>query len=56
MTTYQIFVNGKNQGAIKTDNAKSFVEENYPKAKSEINEEESHIYLSISLLDAMKIR
>ncbi|UKS27190.1 hypothetical protein LOZ80_38020 [Paenibacillus sp. HWE-109] len=55
MATYQIFVNGKNQGTIETDNAESFVKENYPKATAKINEEEAHIYLSISILDAMNI-
>lgn len=55
MKKYKVFVNGKRQGAIKTDNAAAFIEKNYPGVKSHVDEVGSEIYLTVGIMDAMKI-
>ncbi|WP_179135826.1 hypothetical protein [Paenibacillus sp. 32352] len=55
MRTYQIFVNGKPQGTVKTEDASAFVSENYPGVKSKIEEESAEIYLNVGIMDAMRI-
>lgn len=55
MKTYKVIIRGREQGTIKTEDIKKFVEENYPGARYEVDEENATLHLSVSLLDAMRI-
>jgi len=54
MTKYNLFVNGKKQGTVTTNDPKGFIESSYPGVNYKVNEDEKDIHLSIGILDAMK--
>lgn len=53
MKTYQIFVNGKNQGQVKTTDVEGFLNLTYPGVEASVNEEEKEIHFDISIMDAI---
>ncbi|MDX8366794.1 hypothetical protein [Cytobacillus sp. IB215665] len=54
MKSYSIYINGVNEGSVKTDNINQFIEENYEDVSYKINHEENEVYLRVDILQVMR--